>query len=1385
MFSARNSFAEPPVSSLRNPRRRQRTHSGETALPVPEAKRRRSALTPDLFKPPRESGSPSDKSGKLNGSALKPEPPAGNKFRLTVRDSKKTIDRGIKGDASTLLTRNDYHAVNLLPALPDVLRKDPQGALSGEIYPNAEAGLCLGLVPTGAVIWQYCSPASSPETFTFDISSFARVSEDHLPLGSLVYSSSSSEIGLVLVAPANGKIMYWESITAAASLDARQQQKHCIEGSVGGFFSGDTVVQIVKAEPAGFVLRFRSGKLAQLSIRDEQGRAAVIVQFMKSNTPGRAASGLFGSIRSALGTGNWRRDVVAVKAGRTSKQLDRQVIVATEGGIFQVWEINRNGYHFLRTEIATEDAILGATDGDDGTQEGQRRQSFKILDFVILPDIQSQTQDDNLSVGVVALAAFVDHEHSSYQLIDFSIDDSQTNIHGVHPIRSYQTSPNHYVTQRPTLILPRPGRVAFVVFDRAVVVASVHRQSNTAEDQLLRESHAPVSYEEVVDFRPGTIAQIVGAGSEDASEATDTSKSVRRKAKDPSCTILIQGYGVIRITSFSLPSTSLVDGQAAVKSKIEQAILYGSAESILNFAGRVEVQYSLHDVERAASQVSQEILNSKSRVVASASPSMASNLSMKATALKSLALYLKNTFPPLSRNVKWNLLWDAEKLAAARTVWKKYDESLEFHKPDEENQLGELAWLKRTSGVGFIIEYIPTEVSTPMDPKKGDDDPVRHWFTHDISQLPLVAAMAYQTLLGLHQQFKIAEPELSRAVSELNDVCLSIVETAFKFRQDNSLVYGLGSQATINAEQYVGIPLPWTSFQFGQNNGEGKPMSILQTLESLNGISLDLTDPKTKSLPARAKQSLYLADKVRSDTLRLTDAYLVVGLETQQWQEAQAAGSEQDQVFTKHFYKTRETLLHQQYTIMPEESIQMARKYMILSVLAELQYNKLRKLEKIADQTGNPEHVAQYEAQRRALIEDLDKSDFGQVWADHFFLTLIQHNKSHIILDDFRSHIDYVTDFLQSGPEFTKLSWINDILNRGDYGSAGKALIQYQKTNETQLSTQRMELSLGKLSLLADAEVIWEGDNPSNRPIIQEAAATFERARCQTFLRELLLPIAEDAVDVDAAVSLLIETMVKSAVKGKPMFKASVERGFAGILSDEIVTDLQLVDAYTFVRPPIEAHLSDGKEEGWLYLQALKIIANSSEDSPLDKTTLEKMVWRRCMLRSDWIKLNKTESKDDRAVEEVFGHTLLFKLLRAGFEEGKSKPYFWAPQALHGSPWRPIDVVDAGCSADKLGNVLPQHTREALAKDFSLESATLAKQLEQGRLDFWYDGIVETAKKLDADEKAEVRAQNAIKRYIGRGMRLNPPNYPGDEDELLAGEVEGEALLAPELVRTT
>jgi nuclear pore complex protein Nup133 len=252
------------------------------------------------------------------------------------------------------------------------------GRQHGAIY--SDSGYALTLTHTHAIVWPYSVNIPSPETFSFALPEPSKHVSDPLPIGSLVSASaSSSDPGLVVVVPTSGKVTYWESISSAATLDLRLQ-RNGVELTIPGMYNGETVIQILNAESAGFVLAFSTGRIAYMSVRDGQGRPAISVQFLRGSS-GPVNSGLFGTLRNALSSSSWRGDIAAVRAGRQEKVGERNVVVATAKGKIQSWEIHRGGHNSLNAEAEGREAIVMAIKASAPALSDLLIESFELLDI--------------------------------------------------------------------------------------------------------------------------------------------------------------------------------------------------------------------------------------------------------------------------------------------------------------------------------------------------------------------------------------------------------------------------------------------------------------------------------------------------------------------------------------------------------------------------------------------------------------------------------------------------------------------------------------------------------------------------------------------------------------------------------------------------------------------------------------------------------------------------------------------------------------------------------------------------------------------------------------------------------------------------------------------
>lgn len=1355
--------------STRNPRRRQRPQSEENGAPLPKAKKRRGALASDTFVKPDDSEGQKDVDRPMNGTAITERRSASASFNdLPVRETRKTSLRGFKGDGSVVLTKNDKFTVSKLVALPDALRTN-QDVLRAAF---SDTSYALAITPTQALAWPYEASISSPETFVFELPSKAKAKANVLPLGALVPASiSSAEPGLVVVMPTTGKVTYWESITSAAALDLTRRQRSGLEASVGSMSSGESIVHLIDASPVGFMLGFSSGRIALLSLRDAQGRPTVRVQALQSHFGG--AGGLFSGLRNVfVGGGGWGNDMVAVKAAARRRRDERDVAVLTAKGMFQIWTVHRGGQHSLQQEarigenmrkaIKTADPDLGGTISDE---------NFEVLDFAFLPgpdgSDDAKAEGDGDGRTMLVLAVVHDESSASYCLVEVLSTSSSLTVGLVYPVRSYAAPFSRSERPRPKLLVPCPPHSAFVLFDKAVVVASLDKSVNTPEEQLLQDlQRFPKAFEDVIDFRGGTDVEIVGAGAEDASDVMIASKqdtATRRRSRHAACIVLLKGFGVVRVTvPPSIVESTTAEGTGlTIKSKIEQAIRYGAQpHNPIEFSFKSDVPPSQEDAERAALTISDEILDSTSSAVPYLTPSLEHQLSQRALALKELASFVKANLPPLSRVAKWKLLWGAEKLAAARAVWKKYDSSLKKKTKKLDAAL-----------LAELVDQMNNECRTEPNPDKGEVDKVRHWFTKDIGKMERLVPWAYNVFTSLYVEGSWGPGQIAVLVAQADDVFIAVLTTAFAFRQEHAPLYGLDDEpleeGLLHLDALKGLPEFWTS-----------DFSVQHCVTLLADYTNLFVRRMQKESTPYPDVDLDVVAKIAQDNPMLVGLSCQTFIERLQW--LFSTGSETNVHIALKMRKEYETtrrlqLLRLAPIGLVDPAIELAEKYHDMDVLVQLVGTEMSEA---AANLGRPGIGREERAKARERLDGLHDrfesyfSRFGVRWATALFSRQVLEGKVGSMLDDNAEWQSFLTGFLRGKPQFAKASWINEVLGERDFGQATQDLLDIAVPKERELWAKKVELSMGKLTLLAGTATATTTAMSTAETTATATATTaaasgrdgrlaradqdLEMVAVQDKLYRHIASSIREAIDEAAEIDLVRKDFGSQVTKDKPALSTILEQGLTALVAQEPMSATMLIDVLTLMDHHYD--LDNASElTGQEFYQALRIAKFVRSENVPKGILLERIIWRRCMIRDDWTVINDTKLKADRAVEQSTGNTALFLNLRAGHQAGLFTP----PSPFR--PRGPNDVAGAGLAAADLKLLYPEDLCNPIAADMRKEDERLQVQMERGRLEQWFSGVsaaVHRSRRSEADvELGLARTRRTIERNLGayEDEPLGPP----------------------------
>ena len=1194
-----------------------------------------------------------------------------------------------------------------------------------------------------------------------------------IPLGMLVHDSGAGEIALLVVMPLSGLVTYWECVKRAATPDLGRQKQQAVQGSVSGLLSGEAIIKITMAEPDGFVLTTSNGRVTHLSVRDPQGRPQINTQYMRSNTA--SGKGLLGSIASVFSAASWRRDIAAVRSGHLKGKSHRTCIVATAQGLFQIWELARHSTKTLLSEVDTKDEIFNAVQKSSVQRVTEELKSdFTILDFAIFPR-HGDKPEDFKSHRLLVLTLIKEGRSGIYNLVDLSIRNDSVEIDVVHPITCYlqgQRSTESWTSFKTQILLPEPAQTAFVIFDKSVVLVSLAKLEESPSSQIQIESHTlPDPFQDALYLRQSDHDyHIVGCCSED----------IVTNLGEATCTILVHGFGMARITTLPLKNgQSLLERSTiTVKSKMEQAIFYGVMPyNLLDFdPGRSLFRIEESELETAAMEINSSIMSSTSPYIPAITPSMEHQLKLRAGALAELNRFVSRW--PLQPLTRWQLLWSAEKMAAAIALWKTY--SVQLSLGDQERDIVLLPEL---------LDMVHEKQKVENRPEQGETDIVRHYLIHDVWRIELLVPWAEQAVKELYGEGIQDPAKQFSLISQAVDIQICLLEAAFAFRTANAEVYGLGKDIIedgVYQGSYGSLPEIWTS--------------IARTVKAVE----DLTNISRKAALKHADTpgaedggvDFEVVQKVAAQNPRLVHICCQVYEERCRWLKAQpdAQTKSDGDALTRTYHQIRKDLIVKIADLeMPEEGIKLAERYRDMQALVDvIERSTSEAVDRLAEPGLSESDELDYRMQidsNRGRIEHYF-TIYGSKWANALYSKTISHGTIADLFDNVGNFQAFLTRYLRGKPEYAKLSWINEVLAEHDYARAAENLMAAQK-QESSLWSKKIELSMGKLALLA-AE---EQDPPQLKcdtasKTIRRANRRMELIGIQEQLYAYIQPSLVQALDEDAKFKIAVEEFGLYATKAMPTLRSILEQNMAKLISCQVLDAEDIIDLITLINDDTQ-HLDEQGFSHQRFYLALKVLALSGleKSDPRRHELHEKIIWRRCMLNDDWKALNQTEAKDDKAVISETGATALFRTLKAGFEDGMShwSEFSSRPETnmahigtfniLHPIP--PSAILTAGTTVASLRTSsryakTSDSALKALAHDLEKEDRKLEDALEKGRLEKWWIGIVDAAKtsvRADADRQgAQMAEMEKAKKKVADRLGLGENKM---EDVYTNGHVHG------------
>ena len=1113
------------------------------------------------------------------------------------------------------------------------LAKDSTESWHGEL--STDTGYVVAMTHSQATVWRYSQGHNgndSTKPILIDLPHPSSSPQNPLPLGLIV--STSAEPGFLVVMPSSGHVTYWESLSSAATIARHRQKQQGTQGVISGMMSGEVITKVTEGEPHGYLLTFNTGRVAHMTVTDPQGHPAVSVKYLRGSAA--HAGSLLGSLRGVFSSAGWKRDIAAVRAGNSWQRGQRYAVAATTKGVFQVWDLNWNGTNSLLFEVdATEDLIKSLREGEEGPHDQEDhpepdvQESFQVLDFTFLP-VQRSSNESAKSTKrgmcrLMVLTAFNGVHSSRFALVGLHLSDGAMILDVIHPITCYTDPVPKQPGFKSQVLVPETAQIAFVVFERSIILVSLVQIEDSPNSQLQIESQ-PFSdpFQDAIDFRKDKDYRVVGC----AAELPD------RSQKGSSCLVMVSNFGIIRVVALPVKEGQSAFDRATVtaQTKIEQAVFYGEIpHNLLDFSGRREIAFEELEIEEAALAVSESVLNSTSVYIPALAASMDQQLQQRSTALANLMKHLKETNKPVGRPVRWLLLWDAEKMAACHALWRWYNTAIASKREDERNLLHDTVFM--------LHERFRTE----NDPNNYETDHVRHWFIHDASRLEYLIPMAHVALEVLYKDsVELEEPfdeaTQARLLSEANDIHLTTLETAFAFRQKNAQLYGVENEHMVDGvlrSGYEELPEIWTSTDH-----------IVAKVRVLVDLGREMA---IKHEDEEDELMSKVIEKIVNDNPRLIQLCCQTHIERFRSLKAQGDPESKDESWKiqKDHFTIRKIMFVKLSEIgLGREGIQLAEKYREMGALADIIHDALEEATQ-RSQPGVPDSVRQEASQiiqllRKQILSYFDR--FGHAWADAYFTKQLGLGKSIEVLNDTASYREYLTQFLRTHPQHAKLSWMNEVHSEHNYAVAAKDL-EVAETQESSLWGKKIALSMSKLAILA-AKATKQAEDGNVDNVIHKVDQSIAIFTVQEQLYNHIRPTFRNAIDLTAEKELAIEKYCKPFEKDKPALRKLLTHSMSKLIARQALDARELANLLTLMDReslyPDDEGFADGR-----FFMALKVLRFASGKEGEARNELnENIIWRRCMNLDDWEAINRTELKVDTQVEVETGSTALFKTLK-------------------------------------------------------------------------------------------------------------------------------------------
>jgi nuclear pore complex protein Nup133 len=756
---------------------------------------------------------------------------------------------------------------------------------------------------------------------------------------------------------------------------------------------------------------------------------------------------------------------------------------------------------------------------------------------------------------------------------------------------------------------------------------------------------------------------------------------------------------------------------------------------------------------------------------------MEQHLVLRMKALQDLAAFLKKYCPPLSRSAKWKLLSDAERLAAARALWKTHDRRV------ADKEQGHVALLEEA------IDTALERYKEDGNAKSENVDDVRFFFTKKLDSLEKLFPFCFGLIKERHKNGALHTPDFLRLAPEMNELIVTVLGTAYQYRQRHILEYGLGDENIEEGLLAVGfedLDRFWTSSD-----------DVIKTVSWSIKLTHDLVSTVLgkQSEGSHAEEAEAIGGTME-EVIRLSCKSHVEGyrwLMGQSDEENKQKGIEMKTAFESQLRRNHISYLYNMGQV--QRALVVAEDLEDIPALVDLA------LQELDFQKGAQRRLATSKTQKnRPSAVDLEVVEeqvrhffrkFGQRFAEPFYAGQVASHRLADLIDKDLGTKESRTTFLRSDPTYGKISWINEVLNEDDLFQASNNLMDVAQSRESNAWSQRIELSIAKLALMtvpgasaATSELEGDGSVPVVAQLSQSNKHELEILRVQQQLSAVIRPAIVDALDEEAKLNNVMASFGHGFADTHPSLTQVLRLGFSDLISQRVMGADSLIDVLTLMTIPTRTGEASDPEIGQdqFYL-ALKVLESASSSPKLTHSTtqmLRQLIWKRCIVSQDWNEFGRTADLSDSDFQEGLKETAVFHTIKHGIKEGKL-PLSWNLIMRHLTDLRkgfftpPLDatiplasdVVGAGSNADDYIHRFPsEDLRGPIAADNSRDDDTLKEYIESAHLDDIWSTIKELAMTVaDEESQEEAEKRHRYEEFVTLKDNEEQPEYAEEQGE--------------------